>query len=202
MPQACDGSAPAPWSVGASASGFDTDIVFDGHSVHTRQLAVSASVGRSVSPRWGWTVSGSYVTDGVIEDRDVRSGGALSAGISYLSVYERARRPFVAFTGSVGGARVRALADDGRVHDWTAGDARVGVLSGKTFGPAVPYVAARAFGGPVYWHRDGGSVVGTDARHVTAGAGITVRLPFAMDLTAEIMPLGERSASAGLTLHR
>lgn len=202
MPQACDGSAPAPWSVGASAGGFDTDIVFDGESVHTRQLAASASVGRTATPRWGWTVTGSYVIDGTVEDRDLRNGGALSAGISYLAVYEQARRPFVAFTGSAGAARVRAVADDGRVRDWTAGDVRVGLMSGKTIGRMVPFLAARAFGGPVSWHREGASVAGGDAHHVTAGAGISLRLPFAMDFTAEIMPLGETSAAAGLTLHR
>lgn len=202
MPQACDGSEPAPWRVGASSGGFDTDIVFDGEAVHTRQLAASASVGRAVTPRWGWTVTGSYVIDGTIEDRDIRNGGGLSAGASYLAVYERARRPFIAFTGNAGAARVRAVADDGRVRDWTASDVRVGLMSGKTIGRAVPYLAARAFSGPVFWHRDGASVAGGDARHVTAGAGISLRLPFAMDFTAEIMPLGEQSASAGLTLHR
>jgi hypothetical protein len=202
MPQSCDGSEPKPWSVGASASGFDTDIIFDGHAVHTRQFATSVSVGRSTTPRWSWAVTGSYVPDGTIENRDVIGGAALGVSASYLQLYERARRPFIAFSGSAGVAQVRAVADDGSVQQWTAGDVRAGVAAGKTFGPVVPYAAARVFGGPVFWHRGGASVVGGDSHHITLGGGLTVRLPASMDFTAEIMPLGERSFAAGLTVHR
>jgi hypothetical protein len=201
MPQTCDGSTPKLWSAGVSASGFETDIVFEGERVRTRQTAGSVSIGRAMSPGVAWSLTGSFVGGGEVEDRDVKSGGALSAGISYLSVYETPRRPWVAVTGSVGAARVRALADDGRVRDWTAGDVRIGGMTGKSFGPVVPYVAARAFGGPVNWRREGANVSGGDAHHVTAGAGFTIRLPGSIDFTAEVMPLGERSASAGLTIH-
>jgi hypothetical protein len=108
MPQSCDGSAPAPWSFGASAGGFDTDIVLDGDAVNTRQTAASASAGRALTERAGWTVTGSWVTGGTVEDRDVRGGGALSAGLHYLALYERPRRPFLVLTGSgAGTARVR-----------------------------------------------------------------------------------------------
>jgi len=42
-------------------------------------------------------------------------------------------------------------------------------------------------------------VVGGDRYHVTVGAGLVVRLPRDADLSAEVMPLGERSASLGFT---
>ncbi len=54
----------------------------------------------------------------------------------------------------------------------------------------------------MFWHRAGAAVVGGDRYHVTAGAGLTVRLPGQVDVTAELMPLGEQSATVGVTLHR
>jgi hypothetical protein len=58
---------------------------------------------------------------------------------------------------------------------------------------------ARAFGGPVFWRINGAKVRGGDAHHYAIGAGITVRLPARMDLIAEVVPLGEQSAIAGVT---
>src|SRR5262245_57072149 len=110
MPQACDGSEPAPWSFGASGGGFDTEIVLDGERVHTRQFSTNLSVGRSMTRRIAWTVTASWVNGGTVEDRGVSGGGALAAGVSWLAAYETPRRPFVAVTGSAGGARVRARA--------------------------------------------------------------------------------------------
>lgn len=182
-----------------SASGFDTEIVFAGELVHTRQTAAQLTVGHVESPRWGWNATASYVFGGEIEDRSVVGGGGFGLGVFWLPVYERARRPFLAVTGSAGASHVRADADDGTVRAWNAADARLGALTGKTFGPVTPYVAGRVFAGPVTWHRDGDSVLGTDRRHVTFGAGLTARLPASLDLTAEVMPLGERSAAVGLT---
>jgi hypothetical protein len=63
------------------------------------------------------------------------------------------------------------------------------------------YAAARVFGGPVWWYRNGGGVVGTDQWHFTIGAGTTIRLPHRLDLSLEAMPLGEQSAAAAITAH-
>ena len=41
----------------------------------------------------------------------------------------------------------------------------------------------------------------SDRYHVTLGGGLVVRLPGSVDLTAEGMPLGEKSAAVGVTLH-
>jgi len=79
---------------------------------------------------------------------------------------------------------------------------RGGVIVGKTFAKRiVPYAAARVFGGPVYWFRDGASATGSDRYHVTAGLGVIARLPKRLDVTLELMPLGEQSATAGVTWH-
>ena len=137
-----------------------------------------------------------------IEGRDLAGGAAMGATLTWLAVYERPRRPFVGATASLSTALARATSDDGSSRLWSAWDLRAGVMVGKTLaGHVVPYAAARAFGGPVFWRRGGARVTGGDRYHVTAGAGLTVRLPHRLDLSVEVMPLGERSATAGATWH-
>lgn len=202
MPAHCDGSEPPTWQVTGAFSGFSTQIKFDDARVPVEQFAATATVGHFSTPRLGWSLTAGGVLGGRIEDRDISGGATVSATLSWLPVYERPARPFVALTGTFGAAFARALADDGMTRSWTALDARGGVTVGKTFAERwVPYVAARAFGGPVFWHRAGGDVTGGDRYHVTAGAGLIVRLPRSLDVTLEGMPLGEQSAALGVTLH-
>lgn len=52
----------------------------------------------------------------------------------------------------------------------------------------------RAFGGPFFY----GSALGTDGYHLQLGAGLVVGLPWGLDLSAEIIPLGEQRVTAGL----
>ena len=88
------------------------------------------------------------VIDGKIEGRDISGGGFALGTVTYLPVYEREIRPFVALTGSAGVSVVRAPADDLMTHSWVAIDTRVGVTVGKTFADRfVPYLAARGFEG-------------------------------------------------------
>lgn len=166
------------------------------------QRVATASVGKFGSPRFGWSVNAGGVLDGQIEGRDISGGGFVLGTLTYLPVYEREIRPFVALTGSAGVSVVRAQADDLMTRSWVAIDTRVGVTVGKTFaGRFVPYLAARGFDGAAFWHRAGDDMVGGDRYHVTLGGGLVVRLPGSVDLTAEGMPLGEKSAAVGVTLH-
>lgn len=186
-----------------SVSGFSTDIVFDGGvRLPVEQLAATATVGHFASPRLGWSLTAGGVLGGTIEHRDVSGGATGVATLSWLPVYERPGRPFIAVTGSLGTSFVRAMGDDAMTHSWWAFDARAGVTVGKTFADRwVPYASARGFGGPVYWEHAGAGVSGSDRYHVTLGGGLIVRLPASVDVTAEVMPLGERSAALGVTLH-
>lgn len=140
------------------------------------------------------------IVAGSIEGRPVHGGATVSGGASWLVLYEGERRPFVALTASLGAAVMRAIADDGRTRTFSPWDVRGGAMVGKTlFGHVVPYIAARVFGGPVFWHRGGDSVIGSDRYHVTAGLGVIARLPERLDLSLEAMPLGERSATGAIT---
>jgi hypothetical protein len=201
LPGQCDGSEPPTWQVSGTISGFSTDIVFDGTRVAVDQLATTASVGNFPTPRLGWSLTAGGVVAGKIGDASISGGATASGAVSWLPVYERPGRPFVAVTGSLGAGYARA-AVDGMAHSWWALDARGSVAVGKTLGEHwVPYLAARAFAGPVFWRLAGVDVTGADRYHVTAGLGLTVRLPRSLDVTAEGMPLGERSAALGVTLH-
>ena len=148
----CDGSEPPTWQVTGSVSGFSTQIVFGGTRLAVEQPAATAAVGNFPSPRLGWSASAGGVLAGRIEGRDV-SGGATAAGtLGWLPVYERPRRPFVAFTATLGAGFVRARADDLMTRSWWAFDARGGVTVGKTLADRwVPYLSARGSGGPVFW---------------------------------------------------
>jgi hypothetical protein len=203
LPAECDGSEPPTWQVTGSVSGFSTQIVFDSDTrLAVEQLAATATVGNFPSPRLGWSASAGGILAGRIDGRDVIGGATVGGTLSWLPVYERAWRPFVAFTVSLGAGFARALADDDMPHSWWAFDLRGGVTVGKTLaGRWVPYVSARGFGGPVHWHHAGADIVGSDRYRVTLGGGLIVRLPRSVDVTVEGMPLGERSAALGVTLH-
>jgi hypothetical protein len=180
---------------------MSTTIVFDGVHVALRETAATATVGHFATARLGWSITAGAIVAGSIDGRGDRGGGTIGASGSYLAVNEKRTRPFVGISATFGTALIRGIADDGSRRSWSAWDFRGGVIAGKTFGRFVPYLAARGFGGPVYWYRDGASVTGSDRYHVTAGLGLIVRLPARLDATVEVMPLGEQSATAGVTLH-
>ena len=126
------------------------------------------------------------------------AGGAISVGWSWLALYEEERRPFLQVAATLGFSTVGADSDDGRRHQLTAGDLRVGVLTGKTFFTKLTVFAAlRGFAGPVFWQVQGANALGGDTHHFALGAGAIVRLPARMNVFAEVMALGERSLSVG-----
>ena len=181
---------------------MSTTIIFDGVHVPLRETATTLTLGHFATARFGWSITAGGIVAGSVDGRDVHGGGTIGASVSWLPIYEQASRPFVGFSASLGTALMRATADDNSTRSWSAWDLRGGVIVGKTFARHVtPYVAARVFGGPVFWFRDGASATGSDRYHVTTGLGVTLRLPARLDLTLEAMPLGEQSATAGLTLH-
>ena len=202
MPEECDGDGPPTWQATGAVDGMSTEIVFGDARVPVRELAITASVGHFATPRLGWSIDAGGVADGSIEGRAIDGGATIAGALSWLPVYEKPRRPFVSLSLSLGTALIRGTADDNVKAWWSAWDLRGGAMIGKTIAKHfVPYAAARVFGGPVFWRRGGASVVGGDRRHVTVGAGITVRLPARLDLTVEVMPLGEQSAAGALTIH-
>ena len=197
---ACDGSEPGPWRVGVAGGGFRTELSFGDRSVDIGEESVTATLAWHKDPRFGVELGlgaildGRLTVDGVAHD--VAPGFAASATGSWLALLETGARPFLLFsltasvsTAATGADRVTAL------------DLRAGAIVGKTFlDRLTPYLAARVFGGPVYWTLDGASVTGSDQHHFAIGGGASVRLPGGVDLLAEGMALGERSVNVGVGL--
>jgi len=200
LPETCDGSEPlSPWRVGATAGWFDTDIVFD-YKVAMSAATVMAQAAYQASPRLVVALGLGAVVDGTMAGADIAPGPAGAASLSWLALLETERRPFALIGLSIAVSRASAVSDDGEEHSLTSGDGRVGAMVGKTFGAFTPYAAARAFGGPVLWTLAGEDQTGTDARHYTVGAGLSARPARRLDLSLELMPLGEKSATASATL--
>jgi len=201
LPTECDGTAPSGWRLSGTLSSSSSEIEFGGASVPFQLFTATASAGKFATPRAGWSLSATGVLDGEIEDRDIKGGGAVGAAFTYLPVYEKERRPFVAVTGNASVALVRAIADDSETHSWLAVDLRLGGMVGKSFydGALMLHTAVRVFGGPVSWRRANEDVTGGDRYHVTAGAGISIHPTQRLSLSIEAMPLGEQSYAAGAT---
>jgi hypothetical protein len=198
LPEDCDGSSPPSWQVTGAVATMATTIVFDA-DVAIRETVVTATAGHFATPRLGWSVTAGGVVQGSVDHRDVRGGATLAGALTWLAVYERGRRPFVATSLSLGALVLRAVADDNTARTLSAWDVRGGAMVGKTFaGVIVPYAAVRVFGGPVFWRLAGKGVVGGDRYHVTAGLGLVLRLPARLSVSLEGMPLGERSAAGAI----
>ncbi len=187
---------------------MQTTLRLRGEPVELEMTSTTATVGYHPGARYGLSFGLGAVLDGEI-DAGIDGGAApgeigpgliASASGTLLALFERPRRPFVLLTGSASVSRSTAESDDGMAHDLTAGDLRVGVMIGKTWGRVVPYLTARAFGGPVFWTIRRDDVTGGDVHHYTVGGGASLRLGAQVDGFVEVMPLGEQSGSAGASL--
>jgi hypothetical protein len=133
------------------------------------------------------------------EHNAVRPGWLAFASTGYRFVAEDGAVPFVLGSASIGAASSRTASGQGESAHLVSIDVRAGVVVGKTFGPASPYVAARVFGGPVYWTERGKDLTGTDLYHYQPAVGLVLRRAL-FDLFVEWAFAGERAVSAGLGL--
>jgi hypothetical protein len=126
-------------------------------------------------------------------------GPTLALGADY-GVFE-AEHYFVLLTSSLSFAAARTHGGNEASAGYTAFDLRLGTQAGLQLARSFrPYLAARLFGGPIFWRHQGQAVSGTDTHHYQLGAGAAVRLTKSLNLFAEGIPLGERAFSFGLGL--
>ncbi|MEZ4339811.1 MAG: hypothetical protein R3B82_24585 [Sandaracinaceae bacterium] len=107
---------------------------------------------------------------------EVTPGAHLSAQLTWTPLRAPGSPLTVGLTGAVAvglsGTRDR---DTGATAAFTAVDVRVGVTASRTIAEVLtPYLAARAFGGPVFWDAGAGDVVGSDTKHVQLVVGASV----------------------------
>lgn len=107
--------------------------------------------------------------------------------------------PYVQGDPSVYAIDPRLIPSKAPLVDIFSLDFRVGAVAGYTFWEVwSPYLALRAFGGPILWEHDGENVRGSDRYHTQVAIGSSI---FAGDsglvLHVDWSPFLERSFSAG-----
>lgn len=172
--------------------------------VSIERRAVVATYERRLGSAWTVQVGAGGILWGSLGVSGARHsfgpGWSASVATSYRLLDGRGRMPFLLLGGSLAVANATTREDKpgaAEVPYW-AGDLRVSGILGKTFFDVLsPYVAARAFGGPIFWRVAGEDVTGTDRYHVQLGFGLSASLPVGLDVFAELVPLGERAVSTG-----
>ncbi|EYF00899.1 hypothetical protein [Chondromyces apiculatus] len=158
---------------------------------------------RDVTLQAGGGVShgGSLRVAGV--DHEFHPGWLATVGGSYRVFQGEGAAPFVLLTASFGASgaptQERGASTRTDTERYLAIDARLGALAGWTFFDTLtPYLAARVFGGPIFWRFQGRDITGTDRYHYQLALGTTVLLPGGFNVSAEGIPLGERGLSVGV----
>jgi hypothetical protein len=192
------------WHVGLAGVYSSTALHF-GHDLRFSQSrdALLASAGYAPTPRLLLQASAGAAFDGQLRTPDGRydlSAGPTGAiGAAYRIVDGQ---PFVTLSLQLSAATADTRREDGASPSrYTAFDLRLGVIAGLTlFERLSPYVLARGFGGPVFWHYLGRARTGTDVSHYQIGAGASFVIAERLDLFVEGVPLGERALAGGATI--
>ncbi len=192
--------------MGAAYAFTKAELRFDGDADYdVEQHAAVASLSRRFGDRTTLQLSAGAVLAGELSGEglgwDVRPGPVFSLSSAYRIIGGKGEIPFVTGTLAFGASfpRTRAQDYEERSH-FSAFDLRAGVLAGATLFQAwSPYLAARAFGGPVLWNSRGQDRTGSDRHHYAIGVGSSLSLGPRFALTAEAIPFGEQSYSAGVS---
>ncbi len=197
------GSATRSWFLGAAAATTATTLSFPGNrELDIVQYALAASLGYLSKSGWSVRTTLGVVLDGALEGQglryDIGPGIIGAVGASKKWVFGRW---FLSGTAGAGVTRATTtLSTGGTTEILTGFDAiRAGVMLGRTFGNASPYVAARGFVGPVLWRLETVDVRGIDKRKYQFGGGVNVTTPSGVSLLIDLSVLGERSASLAMS---
>ncbi len=158
---------------------------------------------RRLGERWAIQLAAGATIDGAMdvegEHYELLPGFLVSFGGSFRITDGQGYAPFVlvGMTGAASTGLAESLTEKTRL---TSFDVRLSLTVGKLIANTfAPYLVARAFGGPVLWERAGESVNGADRHHVQLGAGILVTAG-RVDAFTEIVPLGEQTATVGVSV--
>lgn len=198
------------WRLGAGYTEGWTTLTFSGERVaDVRRRAVTAQLEFRATDRLSIQLAGGALLGGTLSMRsyepdvfELYPGGVVGVTASFRLVDGLQGRPFVLLTAGIAMLRSGTHVQEGsRTPDrsFTAYDLRASAVVGRTFGGVfTPYLALRAFGGPIYWNYRGFDRTGTDLYHYQLGFGATVAIGSRVDAFAELSPVGEGAFSAGL----
>ena len=192
------------WAVGVSGLYTTTRLRFSG-GVHAEQERYASLATLAYLPTErlvlqagaGVAFGGSLtLADG---QHEFTAGPTALLGADYRAFDDG--RYFLLLTSALSFASARThLANEPSVG-YQAFDLRLGTEVGVELAHIFrPYVAARVFGGPIFWRYQQQAVTGTDTHHYQVGAGSGVRLSRTLNLFVEGIPLGERAISFGVGL--
>lgn len=101
--------------------------------------------------------------------------------------------------GSGMGLDPQLVGSEAPLVDIVSLDFRLGAVVGYTFWDVwSPYLAARVFGGPIFWERHGEPVMGTDRYHAQVAIGSSIFFgDSGLALFVDWSPFLEKSFSAG-----
>jgi hypothetical protein len=191
------------WSVGVAGLSTWTELKFDDLHARQQRNAIVATAAYAPLPRLRFQVSAGAAFAGELRapngTHEFSVGPTGAAGIVYTLIEGR---PFVALSGVVSASHATTqLRGRGPSVNYDALDLRLGLIAGTTvFDILSPYLVARAFGGPVFWHYENQAQVGTDIAHYQIGAGVALRPIEAIAVFVEGVPLGERALSGGASI--
>jgi len=192
------------WAVGLSGLATRTVLRFDG-TVRAEELryALLADLAYLPTRTLALDLGAGTALGGSLEAPDGRhelaAGPALAAGLTWRFV--DAPTHFALLTSGLSFVTSRTQRGAEPSTRYTAFDLRVGAALGLNLaGFFHPFVLARAFGGPVFWHYQGQSVTGTDVHHYQLGVGFGFEVGKRLTLVFEVVPLGEQGLSAGASV--
>ena len=195
------------WQVAAAYGVSSTDLDFSNdEEAAVRRRSVTVSMERRFGERWAVQAGGGLSLGGdvtVSGDRyDLEPGWLVTAGGSFRVLDGQEWLPFLLLSAASTVSSATAVGPRAEEASFTAIDAlRVSLTVGKVFADAfAPYLVARAFAGPVFWERNGEDVTGTDQNYYQLGGGLLVTAGGRVSAYAEVIPLGELSASVGASV--
>jgi hypothetical protein len=189
--------------VGASFQRLVSELNMGDDVVNIRMDSVAAGLEWRPGGRFSLQIGAGAIVDGSLRARrvtaDVKPGWIASVSGGWTAIPERPSTPFLSLNVAFGISGARTARQGEGAAAFLAMDARLAVVVGKTLWEFwVPYLVARAFGGPVWWEIAGEDVTGGDRHHYQLGIGSLAACPLGFDVLMEWVPFGARGLTAGI----
>jgi len=195
--------------LGLGTSSLNSTLKFDDDAkteVDVEMNSVSLSASWRLNDKWSLRGGVGIVLDGTLNPKnsnkfEVERGWMVSVGTEYLAYMGEDFKPtidyslFISTSASEIKDSITKQKTDYNSYDLRLGGRASWNLDDKLF----PYVAARLFGGPVYWELNGEDVLGQDIHHYQVAFGAAARFG-TVSVFTEWAGLGEKSLSAGISV--
>jgi hypothetical protein len=137
-----------------------------------------------------------------IERWEIRPGVVWALSFAKRWFGTEPQLPYLLFIGTLSGSSASTKREsDGEVSGLHAFDFKADASVGWTLGEAFsPYVAVRAFGGPVLWKHDGKQQIAGDLYHVSLACGFNLSIANRVSAYFDGAFLGARGLSGGFAV--